>query len=596
MEKLEWNVISACIDTESDPVLIRACEKASDNGRENGSDARELFLKVPMSDEELEALVSMQKPDGSWPDIDYKDANRGIWQLSFHAFRVNRLAIKFCRGGGEKALSAALSAMDYWFAHTPEYPGWWHKEVGIPRLMGPAFVMLKKQMSDAQLHEAIALMSAAQMDRTGQNKVWLSGNVLLRAVLQEDVPLALQARNAILSELRFSTGQEGLQEDYSFHQHGPQLQFGNYGLSYAVTLSWWARVLAGTGLDFSPEQLDLLRNYLQRGLFPLCWNGWFDPNACGRHVFPNAQSGKALCLRYAARNLELPFDSEAVAVYYPLSDFGVYRTKNWYASIRMQSSRTLGFETTNEENMKGYFSADGALLVRVSGDEYEDVWPYWDWHHIPGVTAWDDGTPLWGTRSKKVSSKKQRYNHSPWVSGLSRDGYMIAAMDYNRDSLTARKAWFMFDKGIICLGAGISRPGAAEVTTAIEQNLLKGPMKIRKNCASHRGICYFLLGNAEYSAGKVTGNGKWQWMSPALPDSLVSAPLFKMVIHHGPHPADASYAYAIIPDSCLSRARKSLLNIKILCNTKERQSVSLNGDTLTVVWEPFSLTINGKNN
>lgn len=592
LQKVTDNLVAAWTDTEADPNMQLACISASSAGRENGADARELFLKVPMSDTELSSLASSQLDDGSWPDIDYKDDGKGFWEPSLHAFRITRLAINYCQKGSAEALDCALKAIDYWFSAPLQYTNWWHREIGIPRLLGPAFLMLKDRMGPEQLEKAIGIMSFASIRNSGQNKVWLAGNVLLKALLTDDESMAVQARNAILSELRFAgKGEEGLQNDFSFHQHGPQMQLGNYGLSFAVTMSQWARAFEGTGLDFTPEQSDILSSFIRNGLCVLVWNYFFDPNACGRHVFPNAQSGKALCVHYAAHNIGLDDMIGPMAIYFPCSDFGVYRGKGWYASIRMQSCRTVGFENTNGENMKGYFSSDGALLVRFDGDEYNDIWPVWDWHHVPGVTSWDDGMPIWGDRNGNGAKAVKPYNNSSKVSGLVKDGYMIAAMDYERDTLTCRKAWFFFDKGIVCLGAGITKPGAARVTTTIEQNWFRGRMRKGEKWASNGSACYFLLSDVDYKAGVLDHEGQWNWMSPDLPDSLVSGRIFEMVIEHGSNPIDASYAYAVIPGKTVCRARRCIKSIKILENSSHRQCISIGKTTMSVDWDRFELEI-----
>lgn len=592
LQKVTDNLVAAWTDTESDPDMQLACITASSSGRENGADARELFLKVPMSDTEVSSLASSQLDDGSWPDIDYKDKGKGFWEPSLHAFRITRLAINYCQKGSAEALECALKAMDFWFSAPLQYTNWWHREIGIPRLLGPAFLMLRGKMGHEQFESAVRVMSAANIQGSGQNKVWLAGNVLVKALLSNDEALAMQAKDAILSELRFADkGEEGLQKDYSFHQHGPQMQLGNYGLSFAVTMSQWARVFEGTGLDFPPRQIDMLRSFIRNGLCVLVWNGFFDPNACGRHIFPNAQSGKALCVHYAADNIGLDDITAPMAIYYPCSDFGVYRGNGWYASIRMQSSRTIGYENTNEENMKGYFSSDGALLVRVDGEEYNDIWPVWDWHHVPGVTSWDDGMPIWGNRNGNGAKAVKPYNNSSKVSGLVKDGYMITAMDYKRDTLSCRKAWFFFDKGIVCLGAGIIKPGTSLVTTTIEQSWFRGRMRKGDNWASNGPVYYFLLSDADHKAGVRDNEGRWSWMSPELPDSLLSGRIFEMLIEHGSNPTDASYAYAVIPGESLCRARRCIKPIKILENSSHRQCISIGKTKMTVKWDRFELEI-----
>ena len=70
-------------------------------------------------------------------------------------------------------------------------------------------LLMEKQLSPDEKKAAIAVMEQARFGMTGQNKVWLAGNVLTRALLQDDKALAKQARDSIVSEI--VTGQaEGL--------------------------------------------------------------------------------------------------------------------------------------------------------------------------------------------------------------------------------------------------------------------------------------------------------------------------------------------------------------------------------------------------
>lgn len=83
------------------------------------------------------------------------------------------------------------------------------------------------------------MMQNAKFGMTGQNKVWLAGNVLIRALLQNDEALVKKARDIIVSEIVLGQ-KEGIKSDWSFHQHGPQQQFGNYGLSFVSGMSFSA--------------------------------------------------------------------------------------------------------------------------------------------------------------------------------------------------------------------------------------------------------------------------------------------------------------------------------------------------------------------
>lgn len=576
------NITSLSSRTTSDPELINEYCQASAWGLQNANEQRELILKVPVSDEEMESLESTFLPDGSWSDVDYETMLPGSWPAQLHTFRVQRLAIRYVSTGDVRAREMALAAMDCWAGKGLVNRNWWHNQVGVPRVMGPAYIMLLDCMSEKQRADAVKVMSTAYLGATGANKVWLCGNVLLKAVLEGDEDLVIRARDEIASEVRMTDSDEGLQRDLSFHQHGPMLQFGTYGLAYACSLSWWGKVFEGTGLDFSQEQEDLLKSYIKDGLGRQMWNGYYDVSACGRQMFMNIQKGKALCVDVAADFLGMELEPAEGGIYYQKSDFGSFNGDGWHASIRMQSERISGFETTNNENMRGYFSSDGALLIYRDGDEYNDIFPCWNWRRIPGTTTYDDGKELYGTMGAHFP-----YNKTGNVFGEARDGVMAAAMDLNRDGLNARKAWFFFDDCIVCLGSGISMDSeSAEVVTTIEQNLLSGNVRQGDGWASHRGTTYIMLDGQPFELSAGARSGDWKAMSPEYSDENVSMDIFEMAISHGAHPSGASYAYAVSPMGRNPRraARKVRRSIEVVSNSADLQSVRAGGKTITVDW------------
>lgn len=549
---LVGSIIQQCasltLDVETSEALIDEYSVVSKKGFENSADMRELFLKVPVSDAEARELYSLQNDDGSFKDINYEDGSRGVWAPAQHCFRIQRLAIRYRRTGDAEALGSALRAVRYWCDDTPVCLNWWHNEIGCPRLLAPAFILLKDELTSDELGKCIRVLDVAQICRTGQNRVWLSGIVLMRGLLTDDETLVREACEAIASEIRFGEPGAGVQKDWSFHQHGRQLQFGNYGLSYAVSLSWWAMALKGTPLEFSSGQIAFLKNYIGRGLGQMVYNGMFDHNACGRQIFPNVQRGKALCTALAADNLNMSIPERRGGIYYPQSDYAVYRGDGWYASLRMQSRYVKGYECTNGENTQAYFSSDGALLTRARGDEYDNIADIWNWKHIPGVTSWDDGGPVPATPASGDDDNPV-YNDAPhpFCRMYGRD--MAVGMLYDRDSLKARKSWFFFPGGVVCLGAGISCSRDVGVVTTVDQRLCgRGGYNYPE---------YKSLDNTTFCVGG-------------------SAPVQDTFIDHGRHPAGASCAYAI-----LYGGRQK---ISVIENSPSRQAVRIGNKKMEIVW------------
>ena len=105
--------------------------------------------------------------------------------------------------------------------------------------------MIRGELSGPELEQGLRIIERSRFGRTGQNKVWLAGNNLMRGLLTDDEALVAEARDQIAEEIVVTDG-EGIQDDWSFHQHGPQIQFGNYGLAYAEGLSFWLLICSRT--------------------------------------------------------------------------------------------------------------------------------------------------------------------------------------------------------------------------------------------------------------------------------------------------------------------------------------------------------------
>ena len=64
------------------------------------------------------------------------------------------------------------------------------------------------------------------------------------------------------------------------------------------------------------------------------------------------------------------------------------------ASVKMASKRVIGTELVNEDNLKGFYMGDGATYIYRNGDEYLNVFPFWDWRKVPGITSYESDAPI----------------------------------------------------------------------------------------------------------------------------------------------------------------------------------------------------------
>lgn len=543
----------------------------------------ENYLKTTESVPNADTFLASQQEDGTWTDIDYKSQLLGAWPCAIHASRYKILASAYHQTGEKKYLDGARKALKYWMVNKPVSDNWWYNQIGIPEQFGPASVLIMGSLSKEEINGVVEILSKARFGMTGQNKIWQAEGVLARAYLQGDMKLVKEARDQIVSEIVVSPWKEGIQPDWSFHQHGPQLQWGNYGLSYASEMSWVVQLFDGTPLAVAGEQRKIIENYIVEGLSAVLWKGNFDMNACGRQIWADSQTTKAKSVFASLDRLGLKPVEFTGGRYFPYADYGIYRTDDWTASLRMQSSRTKGMEHTILDNMRGRYGSDGALLLRKSGDEYYDVAVTWDWHHVPGVTCPDDGQPIYGWE------ETARYNITPKVFGETRDELMVCAMDLNRDGLTARKAWFFWPGGILCLGSGITYDGDAKVVTGVEQCRISGDVAGKKRWIRHNGVTYVPL-DGKFITAPREHSGDWYSIHPtkeAETREIITDDLLDIYIDHGNSPKGETYAYVTVPVSRRGASARKMVRktVKIISNTAQEQCVTIAGRKIRILWD-----------
>ena len=627
----------AALSYASDDALARRFIAYSDYGRANDVLQLQLYTSVHLPGEEVERLLGLMDERGCWRDIDYTDQTRGRWQPTLHLTRLQALAKLWAAPDSEyvrdprlcRALHAGIGC---WLRLDPRCPNWWHNEIGVPKKLATVLLMLGDEASPDEVAGGVRILDRSPFGRTGQNRVWLAGNNLMKGLLTDDEELVARARDTIASEICLTTG-EGIQSDWSYHQHGPQLQFGNYGLAYAESLSFWFRVLEETPYAFSDAAYGILRRLLTDGIARSVWRGILDPNFCGRQVFPDAGRGKALSLAVTARNLaaiERPGSREFSRLadrilfparregatgsrYYWRSDGGIYRTGRWYASVRMHSERTVGFEMTNRENLLAHFSADGTLLNMQHGAEYENIFACWDWRRIPGTTAYDDGLPI-----KSSDAIPEKRNRTRRVGGLAADGMLCTTMELNRDSLRALKSNFFFGRCGVALGCGIRSldPTHRTLFTTLEQNRLRGDVTVGSvDCVSrfeeevptarnfpsgtvrwvhHDKRGYLLLDGPDLRLSTLGQSGTWEPIDPFYRDCPDSARIFKCWIEHR-HDRSDRYAYVLLPGRSAKRTARlaEKCPVQVLRNDTLCQVVRSGHHLCAVFHEPGSV-VDGK--
>ncbi len=562
--------------------------------------------ELPATVADARSAMQQQQPDGSWPDLDYADkANR--WPANTHLKRLGDMA-RALRAPKSPLLNApqlrdqSLRALRFWLKNDYQNPNWWHNLINVPRQIGQVSLLLQDDLSPADMIGVDKILDRASFPnvesrlKTGANLVWLANNNILRGVFDPEPQRAADAFMAIWNEIKIAHRKDGIQPDWSFHQHGKVLQSGAYGSTFIGYTSLYANLARGTRFAIPSDKQQILESMLLDGQAWMTRGGRWDPGARGRGIGRNG-IGSADELPKAAENLaalssvrrpELQalitrFRNGANGAelqgnrHFFDSDFMAHHRPAYYASVRMFSSRVDNTDSLiNNENRKAHHISDGANILMRRGDEYEAIFPVWDWLKIPGTTVEQNAEPL-------DPQKLRVTGQTSFVGGVSDGSYGVSAMQLQRDSLSARKAWFFFDNEYVCLGAGISDTAANPVATSVNQCLLRGEVTTPNGTATgaadlsglnwvrHDGVNYLFPDQTNLRATIGPQSGKWSEIGPLK--ETVTTNVFSLWIDHGARPTGATYAYIVRPVDSGPPAPDAASNIEILSNTSDLQAV-----------------------
>jgi len=581
----------------------RHWKKESDELQNIRSRMEELLLKDLSESNQIDSLVKQMGKDGRWPDIDYESKNRASWSVcSAHLGRVFEIAKAYRAPehplhGDERLLGAVNLALRDWVKHDYRNPNWWYASIGVPQLMGRICILMENDM-DRDILETCRQrhLSRTRAKGQGQNKIWTAEVVLYGGVLAKDPELVQYAAETILSELHLTTKQ-GLQHDWSFHLHGPQNQIGTYGSAFSTDMAKWAYVYEDTRLAFSGDQFALLRNFLLKGQGWVAWNGILDINCRGRTVGRLSATSRYDYLLPAARLMRKidPQHADGYTAYikrnsggandlignkhFWRSDLMVHRARNWYASVRMCSTRTIGGESCNNENLRGRYAADGVLLLYTTGREYEDIFPVWNWRKLPGLTGHQ--------ASDRLEKPHRLPGTTNFVGGVTDGVSGIGVLDYARDGLAAKKAWFFLENAIVCMGTGIRSDTNDPVTTSVNQCLLKGEVIKGPQWYWHDSVGYFFSSPQEVVLQCGPQKGNWRQISELeyLIDEEVAKDVFSLWIDHGEKPQDGKYAYVLFPGITAEETAAKVKHNRILVlrNDSDCQAVADGAEKKTLI-------------
>ncbi len=231
---------------------------------------------LPDGDAAIEAVnaesakyASSLAADGSWDDIKYVDAARSRWMNGEHLNRMLVMAksARVARNGGhpDQVLEGKiLLALKWWTDHDYQNPNWWWNEIGVPELLGEIGSLLGPQLPDDAREKVVTIMKRSDWKKlmvgtspwTGANLTWSTGITVVRGCLENDpVPVEESFKRMFEEIVIMPQPKDGMQQDYSFHQHGVQLYNGGYGLDFANDVGRFISYSWGTRFQIPPDRM-----------------------------------------------------------------------------------------------------------------------------------------------------------------------------------------------------------------------------------------------------------------------------------------------------------------------------------------------------
>jgi chondroitin AC lyase len=560
--------------------------------------------------ENVPAWLSAIGPDGSWSDIDYADQTLGPWKTSDHLVRLLTMARLYSALGAglyqDAALrKAILAALDFWLAHDFQNPNWWHNQLGVPMSLGNTMLLMRPELVPRQVEKGTTILGRARLaGMTGANLTWAATVQLARGCLSLAPAVIGEAMDVLYAELKVvDLGQEGVQADWSFHQHDRVLYSGGYGQAYTVDSARFVLYAADTRFAAPEQHYAVLAGHILDGQQWMMRGDMFDYSAIGRQIVRPEQDGRSV-VTTARRLAQLqgPRQEEFAAFasrgegdpqapplvgnrHFWKSDFMAHQRAAYYTSVRMVSTRLCNTDGyVNFEGRQTNYIAHGATYIYRTGQEYRDIFPVWDWRRVPGVTCEQSSAPL------DVAGLHVR-GQTSFVGGVSDGMYGLAAMDLSLGALMAKKAWFYFDEEFICLGTGISCPTDNPVFTSVNQCLRGGDVTVAgrgykyhtggtgvhtlsDGWVHHDGVGYLFPATTTATISHFPQTGSWAdiGVGPAGP---VTRDVFSVWIGHGQRAQNASYQYTVYPaiDPETLAARAADQNVVVVSNTAVLQAV-----------------------
>ena len=587
--------------------------------------------------------LDMIQEDGSFDDVDYtmtgSAANGGAWEPYLALDRLQAIAIAYHVQDNElyqskEVITKLNQAIKHWTiannGKEPTNKNWWEVQIGIQLRFSRIALMLdgvegiEEKTMNTLLYKLLEKTPVKK--GTGQNNLWFDQNYVYYAIITENgtkYKNSLGSRKMIdLKELvdnylsyclvvqKDDNTAEAVQVDNSFYMHGRQFYSNGYGLSMFRDMSYWLYMLNDTQFAFNQSIVDLMADYMLDGTSWTIRNDIMElylgyrpydsdigyKNYASAYILPlermmEVDSERAEEYQKILNNVKgkSPTNGKNGNYYMWRSAYASHMRNNYGVNIKMDSNQVIGGEWRGswtgqkDGGQLIYWTSSASSAITVDGNEYINVYPTYDWAHVPGTTT--------AARIVEDYSNSGRFtNGTEHTIGVSNGKYGATAYDMSKKGTTAKKGYFFFDDEFVALGSGISSSEDVNIHTTLNQSAAKdvnvGGQTVASGTVNQKYTTKWLynddIGYVFLDDTDVVISNATQKDNPSLwqqEDKDNAAATFKAYIDHGLKPKNGSYAYIVIPNKDASQTQEYANNIPVtvIANTSQVQAVRHDG-------------------
>ena len=567
--------------------------------------------------------LDMLDSKGAFTDINYNSHVQTGWKPLDHVTRMKEMVVSYIAPkskyyGDEQLYATLVNMFNYWYDANPTSTNWWFHEIGWAQQIGLSLSLMragKQQLPDSTESRLLERMKKTSKgpdqkgsQGTGANKMDIALQWIYRTCLQEDKPNLEFAIQQFFYPIKFNEKQ-GIQSDYSYLQHGQQLYTGGYG---AAVLNGYLKV--AFYLEHTPyadeEKNKLISKFVRYGNLPAIRGKHMLYNALGRGLArenntdrssmapqieklmkldPTNANEYQACVKRLNEEVPASYGVTPFHRHFWRSDYTIHQRPTYTMDVRTASTRTARCENGNKENMLGYFLTEGGTGIVRRGNEYANIFPSWDWSHIPGTT-----TPY--LENIPEPRPWEHKGQSTFTGGVSDEVYGVTTYqmtdkEFNVNT-SGKKSWFFFDKEVVCMGSDIRSTNNNPIHTTVNQCLSNGKIHVltaedkKENlvnykrqtyqnllCVNHDSISYYFPEKCNLTISNQVQTGNWNTLSRHLSDTPISQTIFKLWFNHGVRPLKGKYIYYILPNT--SSTKEAINNMDKLetLNTQKIQAV-----------------------